>query len=56
MNVKRILLAGILVIAFGICGCGNKEKDSDEELSAEGISEIVLDSSSWNSHLAKQGR
>lgn len=49
MNVKRILLAGILVIAFGICGCGNKKKiDSNEEFSAEGISEIVLDISSWN--------
>ena len=49
MNMKRILLAGILVIAFGICGCGNKEKiDSNEEFSAEGISEIVLDISSWN--------
>ncbi len=49
MNMKRILLVGILVIAFGICGCGNKEKiDSNEEFSAEGISEIVLDISSWN--------
>ena len=36
-------------ITFGICGCGNKEKiDSNEEFSAEGISEIVLDISSWN--------
>ncbi|MEZ3434243.1 MAG: hypothetical protein K1W34_06415 [Lachnospiraceae bacterium] len=43
MNVKKILLAWILVIAFGICGCGNKEKtDSNEEFSAEGISEILM--------------
>lgn len=48
MNVKKILLAGILVIAFGICECGNKEKiDSNEEFSAEGISEIVLNISSF---------
>lgn len=49
MNIKRIILAGILVIVLGICGCGNKEKsDSKKEFSAEDISEIVLDISSWN--------
>lgn len=38
MNIKRILLAVVLVIAFGICRCGNKEKiDSNEEFLTEGI-------------------
>lgn len=50
MSIKKLLAAGILVgMVLCVSGCGNGEKvDSNEEFSADDISKIVMDISSWN--------
>jgi hypothetical protein len=49
VSIKKLLAVGILGIVLCVSGCGNGEKvDSNEEFSADDISKIVMDISSWN--------